>query len=100
MIISHGTLSAPPAHADSVRQLLRSVAQVTRQESGCLLYLVSENLDQPGHFVLTEHWETLAAMQTHLALPGVGEAVAAVHGMGVSDLTITAWETEGETRIM
>lgn len=100
MIISHGTLTAPAAHADDVRQLLRTIAQATRSEPGCLLYLVSENLEQPGHFLLTEHWENLAAMQTHLALPGVGEAVAAAQGMGVSDLSITAWAAGAETRVM
>jgi quinol monooxygenase YgiN len=100
MIISPGTLSTLAAHADGVRQLLRTIAQATREEPGCLLYLVSENLEQPGHFLLTEHWESMAAIQTHLALPGVGEAVAAAQGMGVSDLTITAWEAGSETRVM
>lgn len=39
-------------------------------------------------------------MQTHLALPGVGEAVQAVQGMGVNDLIITAWEAGEATKIM
>ena len=100
MIISHGTLSAPEAHAGAVRDLLRAIASATRKEQGCTLYLVSENLEQGGHFLITEHWDTMADMQTHLALPAVGEAVAAVHGMGVSDLSITAYEGGAATKIM
>ena len=100
MILSHGTLTAPEAHADAARALLRQIAQATRQEKGCQLYLVSENLETPGHFVITEQWASMEDMQTHLAQPAVGEAVAAVHGMGVTDLTITAWEAGTQTQIM
>ncbi|CAM4404975.1 putative quinol monooxygenase [Deinococcus marmoris] len=100
MILSHGTLTAPEAHADATRQMLRQIAQATRQETGCQLYLVSENLETPGHFVITEQWASMEDMQTHLALPAVGEAIAAVHGMGITDLAITAWETGTQTQIM
>jgi quinol monooxygenase YgiN len=100
MYLSHGTLSVPAAHLADVRQLLMQIASATRQEDGCLLYLVSEQLDRPGAFVISEQWDSLDAMQTHLAQPAVGEAVAAVHAMGVLDLTITAWEAGQATRVM
>ncbi len=100
MLLSHGTLTAPVAHADAVRQLLRQIAQATRQEPGCQLYLVSENLEVPGHFVITEQWASMEAMQAHLAQAAVGEAVAAAQGMGVTDLTITAWEAGTQTAVM
>lgn len=100
MYLSHGTLSVPAAHIADVRLLLQRVASATRQENGCLLYLVSEQLEHPGAFVISEQWDSLEAMQTHLAQPAVGEAVAAVRSMGVSDLTITAWEAVGELRVM
>lgn len=100
MVLSHGTLSAPAEHADRLRQLLRQLATQTRSEPGCLAYSVSEDLERPGHFIISERWASLADMQTHLALPGVGQAVQAAQQLGVSDLSITAWETGTETRIM
>ncbi|GGO33759.1 putative quinol monooxygenase [Deinococcus humi] len=100
MILSHGTLTAPVAHADAIRQLLRQIAQATRQEAGCQLYLVSEDLELPGHFIITEQWASLADMEAHLAQPAVGEAVAAVHGMGVTDLSIIAWEVGTQTDVI
>lgn len=100
MIISHGTLSTPAEHTDAARTLLKQVAQASRQDAGCTLYCVSEDLEQPGHFVVTEHWDSMQDMQAHLALPGVGEAVAAAHGMGATDLTITAYEGGAATKIM
>ncbi|WP_309573137.1 putative quinol monooxygenase [Deinococcus sp.] len=100
MIICHGTLSTPPEHADAARGLLRQIAQATRNEPGCTLYLVSEDLERPGHFLFAEHWNAMADLQTHLALPGVGEAVAAAHSLGATDLTITAYEGGAATKIM
>lgn len=100
MILSHGSLTFPDTHHDTGRQMLQGLAAQTRTEPGCLLYLVSENLEVPGQFFITEQWASMTEMQTHLALPGVGEAVAAVQGMGVTDLSITAWEAGTETQIM
>lgn len=100
MVISHGTLSVPAPHIAEVRQLLLDIAASTRQEPGCTLYLVSEDLAQPGHFVMTEHWDSMAHMQTHLALPGVGQAVQQAHALGGTDLTITAYESGTATRVM
>ncbi len=99
MIMSHGTLTFPEGQHDTARQMLRALAAQTRSEPGCLLYTVSENLESPGAFVISEQWENMDSMQAHLALPGVGEAVAAVQQMGVTDLTIRAWEAGSETRI-
>ena len=100
MIISHGTLTFPAAHLSTARTMLLGLAAQTRREPGCLLYQVSENLETPGAFIISEQWESMDAMQTHLGLPGVGEAVKQVTEMGVSDLTITAWEAGQATQIM
>ena len=100
MIISHGTLTFPAAHLDTARSMLTTLAAQTRTEPGCLSYLVSENLETPGAFIISEQWESMDAMQTHLGLPGVGEAVKQVTEMGVNDLSITAWETGQATQIM
>lgn len=54
MILSHGTLTFPTQHLGGARQLLRDLAAQTRTEEGCLLYLVSESLDMPGQFLITE----------------------------------------------
>ncbi|AAF11648.1 antibiotic biosynthesis monooxygenase [Deinococcus radiodurans R1 = ATCC 13939 = DSM 20539] len=100
MVISHGTLSASAEHAAHLRQLLVHIAQATRQEDGCLLYLVSEDLSQPGHFLITEHWDNLGAMHTHLALPGVTQAIDALKHLNVTDLKITAYEAGEAINIM
>jgi quinol monooxygenase YgiN len=99
MVQSFGTLTFAAQHHDAARQMLSGLAAQTRREPGCLAYRVSEDLESPGVFLIHEQWQDMAAMQTHLALPGVAEAVGAVQAMGVDDLRITAWETSNPTTI-
>ncbi|TSA86687.1 antibiotic biosynthesis monooxygenase [Deinococcus detaillensis] len=100
MILSHGTLTFPAAHLDTARSMMRDLAAQTRTEPGCLLYQVSENLETPGGFIISEQWESMDAMQVHLNQPEVGELVEKVKGMGVNDLSITAWSAGEATKIM
>ncbi|HEY2057381.1 MAG TPA: antibiotic biosynthesis monooxygenase [Amycolatopsis sp.] len=59
------TMKALPGHADEVRELMRSVAQDTRQEDGCLAYLVHQAKDAPGTVVVYERWASPAALAAH-----------------------------------
>ncbi|SEP53896.1 antibiotic biosynthesis monooxygenase [Amycolatopsis saalfeldensis] len=59
------TMKALPGHADEVRELMRSVAQDTRQEDGCLAYLVHQAEDAPGTVVVYERWASPAALAAH-----------------------------------
>lgn len=100
MIISHGTLTFPADQADAARALLRDLAAQTRTEAGCTLYQVSENLEGAGGFIISEQWESMDAMQVHLAQPQVATLVEKVKSMGVNDLSITAWVSDSPTKIM
>ncbi|WP_194909753.1 antibiotic biosynthesis monooxygenase [Catenulispora rubra] len=59
------TLKALPGHADEVRDLMQSVAQATRQEDGCLTYLIHQAKDEPNTLVVYEQWASPAAMAAH-----------------------------------
>jgi len=64
-ICAVATLKALPGHADEVRDLMRSVAQATGQEDGCLTYLVHQAKDEPNTLVVYEQWVSPAAMGAH-----------------------------------
>jgi quinol monooxygenase YgiN/catechol 2,3-dioxygenase-like lactoylglutathione lyase family enzyme len=59
------TLKALPGNADQVHELMRSVAQATRREDGCLAYLVHQAKDAPDTTVVYESWASPAAMAAH-----------------------------------
>jgi len=60
-----GTLKVLPGHADEVLRLMHTVAQATRQEDGCLTYLLHQAKDEPNAVVVYEQWASPAAMAAH-----------------------------------
>jgi quinol monooxygenase YgiN len=59
------TLKALPGHADEVHELMRTVAKATRQEDGCLAYLVHQAKDAPDTVVVYERWASPGALSAH-----------------------------------
>jgi quinol monooxygenase YgiN/catechol 2,3-dioxygenase-like lactoylglutathione lyase family enzyme len=60
-----GKLTVLPGHEDEVQSLMRSVADATRQEDGCLEYRVHRAKDNPSTIVVYESWTSPAAMAAH-----------------------------------
>jgi quinol monooxygenase YgiN/catechol 2,3-dioxygenase-like lactoylglutathione lyase family enzyme len=58
-------LRALPGGADELQPLLHSLAQATRQETGCLVYRVHRAQDEPDTFVVYEEWAGQAALTAH-----------------------------------
>jgi quinol monooxygenase YgiN len=54
-----------PADVQRVSDLLAEQARLSRQESGCVRFEVYQSSNDPTRFLLTERWETQAALDTH-----------------------------------
>jgi quinol monooxygenase YgiN len=50
-----------------VRELLSSLVEPTRKESGCITYELLQNTEDPTDFTFVEEWESDAALESHLA---------------------------------
>jgi quinol monooxygenase YgiN len=66
-----------PAHADTVKEALSTLASRSRAEPGCLRYEVFQRIGEPV-LVTQESWADEAAEQAHMAGPNVAAAVAAI----------------------
>ena len=65
IVCAIGRLTIRPGHEDEVRDLMRSVAEDSRQEDGCLAYQVHRAKDDPGTVVVYESWASPDAMTAH-----------------------------------
>ena len=54
-----------PANVDEVRGLLAEQARLSRQEPGCERFEVYQSNNDPVRFLLTERWQSQAALDTH-----------------------------------
>jgi quinol monooxygenase YgiN len=79
VIIALGDIYAQILRREEVRELMRATQQQVRAEAGCISYDFAETLDDPGHFIVVQHWRDRAAFEQHYrsqAFAGYQAAIA------------------------
>jgi quinol monooxygenase YgiN len=54
---------------DKVKEIFQKLAEATRKEAGCKLYLVHQHRDNRRRFFLYEQYDSDAALQSHRDSP-------------------------------
>lgn len=72
--------TAPEAHRGRVRSILAELARRSEQEPWCASFIVLEQADEPGSFVLLEQYYGADGHDLHRAAPAfqdlvIGEAI-------------------------
>jgi quinol monooxygenase YgiN len=79
-IIAH--FSVKPEHASEFVQEIRvGLVSPTLKEPGCLQYDLWQDVRDPTRFAMVEVWESDEALERHLALPSLREAVGRLTAM-------------------
>lgn len=60
-------IKAKAETVSEVRELLCSLIEPTRRESGCITYELLQNTEDPTDFTFVEEWESDAALASHAA---------------------------------
>jgi quinol monooxygenase YgiN len=84
MIVLAVTWIANSGHEDEVAKIFATLQAASRQERGCLMYIVHRHKDDPRHFFIYEQYRNEAALQAHRESPHFQEyAVKALKDIGV-----------------
>lgn len=70
------TVPVRPESAATAATGLATLAQKTRDEEGCISYVLYESLATPGTFVTVEQWRSQDDLDAHLASDHVAQAFA------------------------
>jgi quinol monooxygenase YgiN len=62
-------LTAKPGKENDLRDALAGLIEPTRNEDGCVEYVLHESTDRPGRFVFYENWKSREALDQHLRTP-------------------------------
>lgn len=68
-VIFLATLTAAPGQRDGLRAALLGLIGPTRQEPGCLDYVLFEQADSPGTFIMREAFASPADFGAHKSSP-------------------------------
>ena len=69
VIFNLAILEAKAGQRDPLRDALRTLVPLTRQEPGCLDYTLFERIDSPGTFYMRESFRDQAALDAHFSMP-------------------------------
>jgi len=84
-------LRARPGHQDALLKLLRGVVEPTRQEKGCLCYILHQSQKDPELFTIYQAWEDESFLKTHAKMPYVQSFGAAVPNLLEGPILHTHW---------
>lgn len=72
---------AKPDCADKVLSILSDVIEPTRQEPDCISYELLQNRADPSDFTFVEEWASDGAIDTHLAMQHIQNALSLLAGL-------------------
>jgi quinol monooxygenase YgiN len=78
VIIVTGSVYAKPDTIDPVLDLSIEHVHRSRQEPGCLLHSVHQDVEDALHVVFIEHWADTAALKAHFGVPASREFAKAL----------------------
>jgi quinol monooxygenase YgiN len=92
MLVIAGTVSLDPAHRDAAIEAAREMMAATHEEPGCISYVFSAALDDPGEFRIFEEWQDQAALDAHFQMPHMAAFQAKLGGFGVRGMNVQRYE--------
>jgi len=73
-VVAH--LRAKPDKIEETKDALKSLIEPTRRETGCIVYELMQNDDDPTDFTFVEEWSGNDALDQHLQTDHIQRVVA------------------------
>jgi len=91
-VVLAGTVRFAPDRLDGARARMAEMMRLSRAEDGCIVYVYSEDLEEPGLIHVFEVWRVQAALEAHHAAEHFLAWRASREELGMSDRRMTAYE--------
>ncbi|MDH6305123.1 quinol monooxygenase YgiN [Parabacteroides sp. PF5-5] len=78
VIVAHVTID--PEYQDQMIKVFDAVVKGTRQEPGCVSYVLHQHVDNPQKFTFVEVWKSQAAIKAHNESAHFQEFAKAIEG--------------------
>lgn len=88
MLVLAGSVRIDPERRDHVVGAAVEVMQQTRTQPGCISFVVSADLEDPGVLHVFQEWETAESFDRHLREPGVEGVRQQLGSLGVREIAV------------
>ncbi|NNE74913.1 MAG: antibiotic biosynthesis monooxygenase [Acidimicrobiales bacterium] len=92
MIIVAGTLTIDPAKRELAMEAAIKNMTATREEEGCLDYVMTPDPIDEATIVIFERWTDGAAIAAHFGSPHMAEFQAAMGDFGITDMALHKYD--------
>jgi quinol monooxygenase YgiN len=90
-VVLAGTVRFAPATLGAARERMLEMMRLSRAEDGCIEYVYSEDLIEPGLVHVFEVWRDEAALHAHHSAPHFLAWREQRDALGMSDRNMTAY---------
>ena len=88
MLVLAGSARIDPAKRGALIDATIDTMQKTRKLPGCITFVVSADLEDPGVLHVFQEWESSESFDRHLGEPHVAAIRLRLGGLGVSEVKI------------
>ena len=92
MLIVAGTITVDPADIDLLRPAAAEMMAATHREPGCIEYIFSISVADPGTVQIFEVWESAEDLEKHFTLPHMATFQAALKDMTITGRNLNRYE--------
>ena len=91
-VVIAGYISIDPAKREQAIAAVRPLMEATHKEAGCVAYIFSEDLVEPGTFRLFEEWKSQADVDAHTQTPHMATFQKVAPTLGIRGMKLQKYE--------
>jgi quinol monooxygenase YgiN len=88
-------LKAKPGAEARLEEVLKSLIEPTRAESGCIDYTMHRDLEEPGTYYFYDNWRSQEDLDAHFAMPHMQRVIEIASDVLAEPLKLTRLEKLG-----
>jgi quinol monooxygenase YgiN len=88
VLVLAGSVRIDPAKRSDVVEATIDVMQEARKQPGCISFVFSADLEDPGVLHVFQEWETPEALNRHLTAPRVEAVRLRLGSLGVREIAV------------
>lgn len=88
MLLIAGFVRFDPQQRDATRAAILDHVRATREEPGCIRYVVADDIEQPDTLRVWAEWLSWEALVAHFETPHMDAFRGCVGGLGVREFTL------------
>ena len=94
MLLIAGFVRFDPSQRDATVSAILEIVRDTRNEPGCLRYVVAEDVEHPDTLRVFEAWASWESLEAHFITPHMNRFRSRVGGLGVREFTLQKYQVD------